>query len=125
MCKLLLLCLFSFSFTQASQCYKDLCVGDIVRDQFGWRGSVYSFNLETQEVAVALSHIPSIWNFKYDELGVKVRCHKWICESDKVVDKYEEEVEVIEVFTNGLVYIFDISIDGYLLYQIDELRPKD
>lgn len=105
----------------ASNCYKRLCLNDTVRDQFGWKGTIVSFDEINDEVEVGLSHTPSTYNFPYNDLGKKVVCYKGLCQSQTAKDNRGTIVDIIEVYNHGLVYVFDESIDGNLLYDIKEL----
>lgn len=119
---LALLLLGSTLNSYAYDCFKELCVDDVVRDQFGWKGSVESFDRENDQVIVALHHIPSSWPFEYKELGKQVFCHQEFCQGQELIDQYGHAIVIEEVYTHGMISAFNFGIDGYALYSFQELR---
>lgn len=106
----------------ASECYKDLCHGDVVRDIYGWKGSVNSFNVNEDIVSVALHHIPSVFPFPYNELGKQVFCFEEFCEGQRLIDQYGHEIIVEEVYDHQMLYAYNLGVDGRMLYDFKELR---
>ena len=122
--KLISLILFSMALTPsfANDCYKDLCTGDVVRDIYGWKGSVDSFDIEKENVLVSLHHIPSVFPFPYNELGKQVFCFEEFCEGQRLVDQYGYEIIVEEVYNHQMLYAYNLGVDGRMLYDFKELR---
>ncbi len=122
--KLFSLIFFSMALTSslASDCYKDLCTGDVVRDIYGWKGSVDSFDIEKENVLVSLHHIPSVFPFPYSELGKKVFCFEEFCEGQRLIDQYGHEIIVEEVYNHRMLYAYNLGVDGRMLYDFKELR---
>lgn len=115
---LLALSLFS---TANATCLKALCTDDVVRDIYGWKGSVASFDVANEMVNVTLHHNGYTFAFPYKELGKQVWCHEEYCQGQELVDQYGNNIIVEEVYTHRMLYAFNLNIDGYALYSFDEL----
>lgn len=115
---------FLFSSQLYASCYKELCIDDVVRDIYGWKGSVVSFDAEKENVAVLLHHNGFTFNFPYDELGKLVWCYEVFCQGDELKDQYGNQIIIEEVYTHQMLYAFNLNIDGFALYHFDELRDN-
>tara|TARA_R110002072_G_scaffold64203_1_gene159097 strand:+ start:73223 stop:73597 length:375 start_codon:yes stop_codon:yes gene_type:complete len=120
----ILLAIISFSTNAKFDCFKQLCKGDRVMDQYGWNGRVESFDRDRLLVNVALSHVPSLYAFPYGDLGKGVRCFDHICLGDKVVDNTGDEGEVLEVFNHGNAWVFIPNYDGRFILETKNLTLK-
>lgn len=108
--------------TFANDCFKQLCKGDRVMDQYGWNGKVESFDRDRLRVDVALSHIPALYSFPYGDLGKGVRCFDHICVGDKVTDIAGDQGEVLEVFNHGKAWVFIPDYDGRFILETKNLK---
>lgn len=115
-----LICLFFCQFLYAD-CLKNICKNDIVRDIFGWKGTVVAFDLAAANVQVQLHHNGFVYPFPVDELGKLVSCYKQFCQGQRLVDSYGSDIIIEEVYTHEMLYAFNLNTDGYALYQFSEL----
>lgn len=120
--KLILIALILSSFTVQASCFKELCQDDIVRDIFGWKGSVASFDIDQEMVNVTLHHNGYTWAFPYKELGKLVWCYEGFCQGQELVDQYGDDIIIAEVYTHRMIYAFNLNIDGFVLYSFDDLK---
>ncbi len=110
------------AWTDGPACFKELCVGNTVRNTQGWKSQVTGFDPDSAMVFVEMGETGAPWKFEYGELGKSVRCHEKFCVGEAVFDRHDNEGMVEEVYTNNLVYIYAPDFDGYFLYTADELR---
>ena len=104
----------------AAECYKDLCTDDVVRDQFGWKGSVYEFDQSTETVHVQLHHNGYVYPFPYKDLGKLVRCQEQFCIGDEIRNHAGHDLIIEEVYTHQMLLAYNLNTDGHNLYSFDE-----
>lgn len=120
--KLLLVTLLFSNIAFATNCYKELCTNDVVRDIYGWKGSVNSFNAQTDMVEVILHHNGFGYEFPYKELGKQVFCHKEFCTNQERLDQYGNTILIEEVYTHEMIWAYNLNTDGRAIYTFSELR---
>ena len=105
----------------SAECYKELCTDDVVRDQFGWKGSVYQFDTNADIVHVQLHHNGYVYPFPYKDLGKQVRCFEKFCTGDEIKNQSGHDLIIEEVYNHRMLLVHDLNVDGHHLYDFDEL----
>lgn len=105
-----------------ANCYEHLCSDDVVRDIYGWKGTVVDFNHSQRSAAVWLHHNGYTFSFPIDELGKQVVCFENFCQGERITSSFGDPLIIEEVYTHKMLYAFNLNTDGYALYDFDELQ---